>query len=145
MWFYMYHRCTSPSKRKPTAKNARNTKCIRYLSTKKERTHSLSKEKEGMMQSKRASEVRLNPSSRRRLRLLRKSLWNLSVVLAREEDYCQLRDASLSLWVLKIKSQMLPLGDQRGLNFNKIISNSILIIYITHIPSTERNSYSFYR
>ena len=77
------------------------------------------KEREGTMQSKKDSGAKLNPFSRRRPKLLRKLLWNLSAPNVKEEEWFQLRGASLSSWDRRKRVKEAPVGEISQLNFNK--------------------------
>ena len=102
------YRYTPLSKRELTAEVARSIKSTRCLSTRRVRTLSSLKEREDMMPSKRDSEVKPSPSSERRQRTLRRSLSNLNVVPAREEECPQSRDARPSFLERKKLPRVVP-------------------------------------
>ena len=76
--------------------NVRVTLSIKLLNTRKVKNHSLLREEEDMTTSRKDSEDRRSQSSRRKPRLLRRSLLNLSVLSARTKDCYALVELSLS-------------------------------------------------
>ena len=101
---------------------ARPTPSIKLLNTRKEKNHSLLKAEEDTTTSRKDSEVRRNQFSKRKPKLPRKSLWNLSALNA------NIRDSSASE-----EPKLLSSKTKRKFNNALIISSTFIMNLILRI------------